>query len=147
MNFDELIDTLHRAGCSCAICRDGHLTLCHQRGVADLLRLLTDGNETLRGAEIADKVIGKGAAALMILGGASRVWGDIISRPALTLLEGAGVRVSYGRLVDNIINRNKTGICPVESLCLEAPTAADCLPLIQSFVDGNRYKKEGRAGS
>ena len=135
MDFDELIDTLHSSGCSCAICRDGELTLCRQRGVADLLRLLNDDNDTLRGAEIADKVIGKGAAALMILGGASLVWGDVISRPALALFEDAGLNVSYGRLVDNIINRSKTGICPVESLCLDAPTAADCLPLIQSFVD------------
>lgn len=141
MDFEELIATLHRSGCSCAICRDGQLTLCRQRGVADLLRLLNDGNDLLRGAEIADKIIGKGAAALMILGGASRVWGDVISRPALALLEDAGVRVSYDRLVDNIINRSKTGICPVESLCLDATTAIDCLPLIQSFVDSNKNER------
>ena len=40
-----------------------------QRGVADLYDLLTQEPDFLKGASIADKVVGKGAAALMILGG------------------------------------------------------------------------------
>ena len=36
-----------------------------ERGVADLFRLLREEPQLLRGAFIADKVVGKGAAALV----------------------------------------------------------------------------------
>ena len=39
----------------------------------------------MKGAAIADKVIGKGAAALMVLGGFKTVYADIISTPALVI--------------------------------------------------------------
>lgn len=37
-----------------------------------------------------------------------------------------------------IINRAGTGICPVEKLCENCTTAADCLPLINDFVNKTR---------
>lgn len=104
------------------------------RGVADLYRLLTREPDTLRGADIADKVVGKGAAALMALGGVARVHALTISRPALELLAAEGVAASFDTVTDSIINRSATGPCPVEALCLPCATAADCLPLISQFI-------------
>lgn len=130
----SIIDILHSEHCSCVIAQGESLTLCRRRGIADLYTLLTDAPETLCGAMIADKVVGKGAAALMILGGVVEVYADVISRPALALLESAGVAVSFGSLTDNIINRAGTDICPVEKLCSRADTAGECLPLIQKFI-------------
>ena len=77
-----------------------------ERGVADLFRLLREEPQLLRGAFIADKVVGKGAAALMV-----------VSRPALELLAGAGIAVEYTVVVPGIMNRAGTGTCPVEQLC------------------------------
>ena len=45
----------------------------HRRGVIDLYELLRDAPETLAGATIADKVVGRGAAALMVLGKIKRL--------------------------------------------------------------------------
>lgn len=98
-----------------------------ERGVADLFRLL-------RGAFIADKVVGKGAAALMVLGGVEGLFADVVSRPALELLAGAGIAVEYTVVVPGIMNRAGTGTCPVEQLCAGAETAAECLPLIEGFM-------------
>ena len=105
-----------------------------RRGIADLHHLLSTRKEFLRNATLVDKVIGKGAAALMCVGGVNRVHTDIISRPALNLLEAYGITATYDRLVDNIINRQGTGLCPVESLCLRCETAEECLPLIDNFL-------------
>lgn len=109
-----------------------------QKGVADLYALLTQAPALLRGASVADKVVGKGAAALMTLGGVKEVWAGVISRPALELLEKAGIEVSFGKLVEGIANRAGTGPCPVESLCAAAATPEDCLPLITEFIDRNK---------
>lgn len=135
MTLDDLKDILHREGCSCVVYNGQKLTLCNERGVKDLLRLLGDSSSPLSGAMIADKVVGKGAAALMILGGISEIYTDVISRAALDLFAETEIKVVYDTCVPAIINRAGTGICPVESLCRDCLTAAQCLPLIENFVN------------
>ena len=71
----QLIDLLHVEACSCVI-RNGDVTrIFRERGVKDLYRLLEEEPELLDGAFVADKVVGKGAAALMILGGVGFMFG------------------------------------------------------------------------
>lgn len=134
----ELIDNLHKEGCSCVIYNHGKITLCYERGVKDLLRLLKSKPLILAGAAVADKVVGKGAAAIMVLGGVKTVYADVISMGALELLSTSDISISYGIRVSNIINRSGTGICPVESLCKDCTSAIECLPLIQNFVLSNK---------
>lgn len=134
----QAIELLHKEKCSCVIVQGEKPYLFHQRGVKDLYELLTSGGNLLDHAVIADKVIGigKGAAALMILGGVDEVYTVVLSEPALQLFESSGMkgRVSYTTLVPNIINRAGTGLCPVETLCQPCLTAEECLPLIVSFL-------------
>lgn len=132
--MERLIEILHKEHCSCVIRKDDKITLCRQRGVKDLLELVGSEAKPLQAAEIADKVVGKGAAALMILGGVRAVYADVISTPALELLRTVSIPASYGEIVPNIINRSGTDICPVEKLCQDCDTALDCLPLITKFV-------------
>lgn len=132
--IEDIVEILHAEKCSCVICNRGVVRLYWERGVKDLLTILEKEPSVLHGAMIADKVIGKGAAALMILGGVESIYGDVISKPALELLSTVNVRVSYSDCVPNIINRSGTGICPVETLCKDCESAHDCLPLIKQFV-------------
>ena len=129
------IDELHRGGWSCVIFGgSGEVRTFSRRGVADLLHLLHEESAFLRGAFVADKVVGKGAAALMVLGGVSELYTDVISTPARTLLEQNGIAVTAAAESPNIRNRTGDGICPVEALCADCTTAAECLPRIEEFV-------------
>lgn len=65
----EIINRLFAEQCSCIICNNHEIRLFHERGVKDIYRLLKEEPDFLNGSFIADKVIGKAAAALMILGG------------------------------------------------------------------------------
>lgn len=65
--MDELIEILHDKGCSCVVDNGKRRVECYGRGVKDLFDLLNADAPVLRGAAVADKVVGKGAAALMIL--------------------------------------------------------------------------------
>ena len=76
--IEELIDLLHSGGYSCAIANGDIIRTFTQRGVADLYDLLTQEPDFLKGALIADKVVGKGAAALMILGGIKELHNQFI---------------------------------------------------------------------
>ena len=113
-----------------------------ERGVKDLYRLLREEPQLLDGAFVADKVVGKGAAALMILGGVEELFADVVSRAALDLLAAAGKAVAYTVAVPHIINRAGDGICPVEQLCAEAQTAEECLPLIEGFIRKMQERNE-----
>ena len=136
-NIRQLVELLHSEQCSCVIWNEGKITTFHQRGVRDLYTLLCHTPEVLCGASIADKVIGKGAAALMILGKVKAVYADIISEPAMDLFKRTDIDLLYSRSVPNIINRTRTGICPVETLCVKCDTAEDCFPLIREFIENN----------
>lgn len=129
------IEMLHCEGCSCVITDGAEFRMFHQRGVKDLYDILSTQPELLRGAFIADKVVGKGAAALMILGGIDSLYTDTISEAALELFARYNIEVKYDKLVPHIINRAGTGMCPVESLCKECGTAEECLPLIKDFIE------------
>ena len=134
MERQELITQLHALQCSCIIRNNGTTRTFHERGVKDLHRLLMQEPEILSGASLADKVVGKGAAALMIAGEVAWVYADVISQTAMELFEQSRVEVQYGEIVPNIINRAGTDICPVEKLCRDCKTAAECLPLIDKFI-------------
>lgn len=138
--LNALIDILHEKDCSCVLYKDNDISLYYQKGVRDLFSLLNSDPEKLHGAIIFDKVIGKGAAALMILGKVKAVYADVISQPALNLFEEARMEVLYETLVPNIINRTGTGICPVESLCMNCHTAEECLPPITQFINNTNNK-------
>lgn len=120
--LQDLIDLLHERKCSCVL-RNGEIYTFERRGVEDLYALLREQPGLLLGADVADKVVGKGAAALMVLGRVRRVYADVLSEPA------------YGRLVSAIRNRAGNGWCPVETLCRDKETAEECLPLIAGFVE------------
>lgn len=108
-----------------------------RRGITDLYELLHGSPEFLHGASVADKVVGKGAAALMIVGGVAELYADVVSEDALALLRKSPVSVTFGQCVPHIQNRTGTGMCPVEALCQKCTTAAECLPLIESFYQSH----------
>lgn len=134
----QLIDRLHAEGCSCVIHNDDNTLLFHKRGVQDLHQLLRTSPDTLRGAMIADKVVGKGAAVLMTAGGVRWVYADVISQSALEFLLTHNIEAEYGRVVPNIINRAGTDICPVEKLCMQCDNIEDALTLIDEFIEKMR---------
>lgn len=99
-----------------------------------MYELLHSNRSLLEGATIADKVIGKGAAALMIAGGVKEVYTDVISEAAMELFKQHTIKVEYDKRVANIINRRGDGICPVEERCAECNTIEECLVKIEEFV-------------
>ena len=130
---DELIRILQDGNHSLVVAGDGIRTF-DGRGISDLYDLLTEHPGWLRGASVADKVVGKGAAALLILGGVRVLFAGVVSTSALGLLKDSGIPVRFSQEVAHIVNRKGDGVCPVETLCKECTTAAQCLPLIREFV-------------
>lgn len=85
-----------------------------QKGIRPLMELLAVEKEPFRGGVIADKVFGRAAAFLAVYGKAEAVYANIISETAYSLLKEAGIPCEYVKIVPYIINRAKTGKCPME---------------------------------
>ncbi len=130
----DLLAQLDTAKCSCIVRNKGVTTQYTQRGVRDLYELVTMQPTALRGAAMADKIIGKGAAALMINGGVKRVATHVITTPALEMLKYAGVEVLFEEEIPFIENRNKTGQCPLDARLQDVATAEESLPVIEQFI-------------
>ena len=128
--MDKLISMLGHDGCRGVMRSTGGKTIVfRRRGVADLFDAVTSHPDLTQGASVADKVIG--------LGGVAEVYAEVISRPAVSKLQDAGISLSYGKTVDHIINREGTGICPVEQLTSTAQSADEAWKLIKEFIKRN----------
>ena len=131
-----LIDILHCEGLTLVVkSTDGEIHRFTQRGVKDLLMLVNEQPDILKGALIADKAVGKAAAACMAVGGASRVHADVMSEPALVLLQNYGIAAEYSKLVDHIINRAGDGWCPMELLSRNIDDPVVIIKKIKEFFN------------
>ena len=138
--MEEIIQILHQGEFTCVVRNKDEIRTFSQRGVADLYDLLNYDSAFLKGALVADKIVGKAAAALMVLGGINKLHTDVISTPALNLLQDTKIKVSFQSEVPIIINRDKTDWCPLEKLCNKESSVSVMLQLITTFINENKKK-------
>ena len=120
-------------GYTCVVLVDGvEYTSC-DRGVKPLIAFLQMQRSFL-GAVAADKCIGVGAAHLYVLLGVRAVWANVISEPAIEVLQQNGIEVSYEQCVPHIINRKGDGVCPIESAVANAKTSKEAYDLIMTAL-------------
>ena len=112
---------------------NGEVFTSQERGVKPLLHLLTEKKCFLKGASVADKVIGKAAALLMVLGEIKEVHTLIISEPAIKVFEKYNIPCFYDKKVDRIVNRTGDGLCPMETLCLDVENPQEAFDRITSL--------------
>ncbi|MDR0748059.1 MAG: DUF1893 domain-containing protein [Tannerellaceae bacterium] len=132
--MDKLIGLLHEGGYSCVVSKGGECRTFTKPGIMDLYELIENDPEFLHGASVADKVVGKAAATLMIRGGVARMYADVISEPAIALLRNSTVESGFGQSVPFIENRDKSGICPLENACMHTGSLEELFILIKGFV-------------
>ena len=115
---------------TCVLCRGDAVCTDTRRGVAPLLAWLDNGTD-LQGFSAADKVVGKAAAFLYCLLGVKEVYAPVMSRAALAVLTGSGIGATYDILVEGIINRRKTGPCPMETATKDIADSREALEAIR----------------
>lgn len=115
----------------------GDIVEFHNPGVKDIFNLVSTQPQMLEGSMIADRVIGRGAALLLVLGHVSQVFAQLISEQALQVLQAAEIEVEYNSIVPNIINRDGTDICPVEKLTMNVSEPEVAFEKIREFLTNN----------
>lgn len=112
----------------------GTVILLEGRGIMPLWRLYKEAPRAMNGALVADKVIGLGAAVLMVEGGVAACHAPAVSRKAFDYLKSHGTEVWADAVPEGIINRAGTGPCPLEHR-LDGKNQGGYLAEIAAFVD------------
>lgn len=115
---------------TCVIRKGDREYTTQERGVKPLVRWLTEETD-VRGFSAADKVVGKATAYLYCLLGVKEVHAHVMSESAARVLAENGIAASQDILVENIINRQGTGICPFEAAVWDIHRPADALTAIR----------------
>ena len=119
-----------QAGKTLVLCKGETVYMSERQGIGQMLEYLEEKVD-LRGFSAADKVIGRAAAMLFASAGVKEVWGDVVSRAALPVLEAYDISYRYGRLADRIINRRGDGLCPMEEAILAANTPREAYNILR----------------
>lgn len=130
----DLAEILHFTSCSLVVEKNGEITTYNKKGVRDLIWLLDNKPERLHNARIADKVVGRAAAGLMIVGGVREVYAAAMGRNALLLLEEAGIRAACGTLVEYIADPGNDR-CPLEKIVADASSAKEIEILLRKHFE------------
>ena len=101
-------------GHTLALCRGGEVVTSDLRGVMPMLGFLREGRD-LSGFCAADRVVGRAAAMLFAKAGVRAVHAEVMSDGAAALLATHGIDASCDVRTAAIENRQKTGLCPMES--------------------------------
>lgn len=94
---------------------NGEIKEYYQNRIKDIKEILQNDKQALKGATIADKVIGKVASSILVIAGVKEIYADVMSQYAIPVLEENNIRYEYKNLVEYIQNHDKTGMCPMES--------------------------------
>lgn len=95
--------------------KNGEIKDFYNPRVQDIVSILKQDKNALQGAIIADKVIGKVAASLLIVGGVKEIFANTLSEFAIPVLEENNIKYAYNNKAKYIINNTKTGMCPMEN--------------------------------
>lgn len=105
--------TILESGNTCVLVK-GEMSFTSKRnGIVPMVKFLNDEID-LEGFSVADKIVGKAVAMLFVLAKVKEVCAEVLSKTAISVLEANGISYSYKILTDNIINRQGTGLCPME---------------------------------
>jgi len=129
----DIIHQLHAGAYSCVIWNEEVRTFTRS-GISDLYDLFVVNPDFLQGASIAEKVVGKAAASLIILGKVKEVYTDVISLSALILLRKTNISVAFGQVVPYIMNADRTDWCPMERICYEEKFPLDIFHKIDEYL-------------
>ena len=112
-DLEKAKQLLAESGHACVLCRGEEVITEDGRSVSSLLRLLSAGRD-LSGFSIADKVIGKAAALLLVKAGIREAYAPVMSREGFRVLQEHRIPAAYDQEVEMIENRDHTDMCPME---------------------------------
>ena len=109
--------------------------------ISGFMQAIEQFGDKLEGASIADRVAGKAVALLCAYSKVKAVYATVLSRKAHSVFRRNGIRVQWKELVDNVLDADKTGVCPFEKAAENISKADEAYILFKSLLDNMKACK------
>jgi len=136
-DVDRAAALLMSGGHTCVLCRGDETLTSDEHGPAPLVDWLSAGVD-LAGFSAADRVVGRAAALLYVTGGVVAVHAVLASEPASVVLAAHGIGFSAEQTVPAILNRSRTGSCPMEAAVAGTHDPKLAVPLLRAAIESMR---------
>lgn len=145
MHITQIDEHLKSHEASCLIYNNDELIYKSSHiGVKPLLDFLEkkDGYQNTEQLILVDKVIGKAALMLSALIGIQKIYTPVASEAAHKSAKENSILLISDRIVPYIINRDKTGMCPIEKSVMNVQDPNLALENIRQTIQGLMAKKK-----
>ena len=110
------------------------------QGVGGFLQAIEKLGKRLVASSVADKIVGAAAAMLCVYSEVSSVFAATISEEGIKVLENNQIIYQFENEVPNILNHDKTDVCPFEKLVIGSRDPKEAYTKLKSFAESDRKK-------
>jgi len=104
-------------------------------GVSAFLKALDKLGYHMKGASIADKVVGKAIALLCVYAGIEAVYASVLSIKAKQVLEEYDVYLEWDRIVERILDASGGDVCPFEKAAMETDSPKEAYGKLKALLN------------
>ena len=135
-DIDIAVELLEKEKLALAIVKDGKTIFTSSgKGIKPLYTALQEHKNKLEGSSVADRVTGRAAAMICAYAGIKQLKTKLISDNAINILKETNIIYEYNERALFIENRDRTGMCPVETLSLKTENIEELLKGITNFLE------------
>jgi len=123
-------------GLSFVVAKNGKIVFkTKKQGLTGFLHAIEKLPQQLNEASIADKIVGVAAAMLCVYSKVTSVFALTVSDVGINLLKDKNIECFFEKKVKNILNRNKTDVCPFEKIALQSKTVKEAYLRMKSLAN------------
>jgi len=120
------------------IVKDGKIIFATKsQGIRGLLQAIEKLGKQLIGSSVADNIVGRAAAMLCTYFKSSSVFAVTISEEGEKMLKENEIPYQFENRVPNILNYERTDICPFEKLVMGLTKPEEAYEKLKSFTDSH----------
>ncbi len=110
--------------------------------ISGFIKAIEQLGPQLREASVADRVAGKALALLCVYAGVRDIYAEVLSRKAQAVFEKNHISMEWRHLVDNVLDLNKSGVCPFEQVAAGLSDPAESFEVFKALLEKMRACKQ-----
>jgi hypothetical protein len=103
--------------------------------ISGFLGAIEQFGDELEGASLADRVAGKAIALLCVYARVKEVYAEVLSWKAKAVFEQNGIRHEWKELVENVLDLNKSGVCPFEKAAADVSDPREAYRIFKALQE------------
>jgi hypothetical protein len=124
-----------------AIVKEGRVIFENKsQGIGGFLQAIEKFGKRLVASSGADKIVGAAAAMLCAYSEMASMFAVTISKEGIRVLEDNNITCQFEKQVPNILNHDKTCICPLEKLAIGSTDPKEAYTKLKSFAESGSKK-------